>query len=243
MIKCYSKGKELELKVFKYPAGEVAYEIHGDPDKIVCWFENSDDILVMKMLTEHFICARIIFPYLPFGREDRRVDSTKSYGLQMFNAMFGNRIQTFDAHDQDSWSSSSNIRPHKLIVNKVLLDCKPDGIVFPDKGAAKRYEGLFEPVAYGKKERSILTGNIKGYTLNRIPEENKLLVIDDICDGGRTFIELGKLLPDKELYLYVSHGIFSKGFDELKKYYKHIYTTDSYKGERDNEFITEYGCL
>ena len=30
------------------------------------------------------------------------------------------------------------------------------------------------------------------------------------------------------LNLYVTHGIFSKGFDELTRWFDHIYTTDSF---------------
>ena len=44
-------------------------------------------------------------------------------------------------------------------------------------------------------------------------------MIDDICDGGRTFIECAKLLKAAgvgSMALYVSHGIFSKGLDPLE---------------------------
>jgi phosphoribosylpyrophosphate synthetase len=34
-----------------------------------------------------------------------------------------------------------------------------------------------------------------------------------------------------DLYLVVSHGIFSKGFKELKKHYKKIYTSDSWSND------------
>jgi len=56
--------------------------------------------------------------------------------------------------------------------------------------------------------------------------------VDDICDGGGTFIGLAKALKQKNagnLYLAVSHGIFSKGFNELNKHFTKIFTTDSFK--------------
>ena len=43
-----------------------------------------------------------------------------------------------------------------------------------------------------------------------------VLIVDDICDGGRTFIELAKELrhlTTGRIYLYVTHGIFSKGHE------------------------------
>jgi ribose-phosphate pyrophosphokinase len=51
------------------------------------------------------------------------------------------------------------------------------------------------------------------------------VIVDDICDGGRTFLEIAKTIRSKKrnisifgdkIYLVVTHGIFSAGFDELK---------------------------
>ena len=56
-------------------------------------------------------------------------------------------------------------------------------------------------------------------------------MVDDIFDGGRTFVELAKLILPMEperLELYVTHGIFSKGYDEITQYYDRIYTTNSF---------------
>lgn len=50
-------------------------------------------------------------------------------------------------------------------------------------------------------------------------------------DGGGTFTGLAKELRNKnagKLYLAVSHGIFSKGFDGLNDFEK-IFTTNSFK--------------
>jgi ribose-phosphate pyrophosphokinase len=50
-----------------------------------------------------------------------------------------------------------------------------------------------------------------------------------LLNGGGTFIGLAKELKNKnagKLYLAVSHGIFSKGFEELKCF-ERIFTTDS----------------
>jgi len=58
------------------------------------------------------------------------------------------------------------------------------------------------------------------------------LIVDDICDGGGTFLGLGEELKKKNagpLFLAISHGIFSKGFDELVKVYEQIFTTDSFR--------------
>ncbi len=61
------------------------------------------------------------------------------------------------------------------------------------------------------------------------------VVVDDICDGGATFIALAQVIkvaqPDTTIDLYVTHGIFSKGVDELLKYYGTIYTSNLMNNE------------
>jgi ribose-phosphate pyrophosphokinase len=57
------------------------------------------------------------------------------------------------------------------------------------------------------------------------------MFVDDIADGGYTFIELAKKLKERgvdKVYLVVSHGIFAKGFDNLKENIDHVYTSDSF---------------
>jgi ribose-phosphate pyrophosphokinase len=61
--------------------------------------------------------------------------------------------------------------------------------------------------------------------------------VDDICDGGYTFIELAKALEarlepyfgaDFKLDLWVSHGLFTKGYQDLSWHYDTIETTNSW---------------
>jgi len=58
-------------------------------------------------------------------------------------------------------------------------------------------------------------------------------LLEGIADGAGSFIfcvkELQKIKGYKNSYLIVTHGIFSKGFDELSKYFDGIYCTNSYK--------------
>ena len=63
-------------------------------------------------------------------------------------------------------------------------------------------------------------------------QNKKFLVVDDICDGGGTFIPISKKLNSefgvKNIDLFVTHGIFSKGVWELLDHYDNIITTDSF---------------
>lgn len=107
-------------------------------------------------------------------------------------------------------------------------------LVSPDAGAIKKTEKLaikfgFKGVVYANKTRNTRTGKISGVTVDRVTIDGepatinalygmKLLVVDDICDGGYTFTQLAEVLntfTPASLELYVTHGIFSKGLEPL----------------------------
>ena len=110
-------------------------------------------------------------------------------------------------------------------------------LVSPDKGARPRvldvadgvsaYRGRPVPVIQALKQRDPVTGALTSpQLLDSVPTGVPLLVVDDICDGGGTFIQLAELLRQHTnalLYLYVTHGIFSKGVDVLAGSYAKVF--------------------
>lgn len=113
-------------------------------------------------------------------------------------------------------------------------------LVSPDAGATHKIYKLAEQIGYKgdiitcSKERDFegkLTKCIVPFKAENVGKD--LIIIDDICDGGATFINIAKetrrLYGTKfKLYLIITHGIFSKGYKELSKYFDGIYTTNSY---------------
>ena len=112
-----------------------------------------------------------------------------------------------------------------------------------DAGGEKKIYDLVSEIdytgelAFGTKHRKVPTGEILSTSV-KLPNEyknKKFVLIDDICDGGRTFIELAKAIraeandPNIEIHLIVTHGIFSAGYEELSKHFKTIYCTNSVK--------------
>lgn len=61
---------------------------------------------------------------------------------------------------------------------------------------------------------------------------DSIMVVDDLCDGGATFLEEARYLkdkyPDKKLKLFVHHGLFTQGVNVLASYYDEIICTNSY---------------
>jgi ribose-phosphate pyrophosphokinase len=88
------------------------------------------------------------------------------------------------------------------------------------------------PTLTCEKVRDCRTGDIVGMDIDdeKLLNTDRVLLVDDICDGGRTFIEVAKLLHVvKEIHLYTTHGIYSKGTEVLRNAgIKRIF---NYKGE------------
>jgi ribose-phosphate pyrophosphokinase len=98
-----------------------------------------------------------------------------------------------------------------------------------------------EHIAFADKVRDTKTGRISGTSVSSELPKLPILVVDDICDGGRTFVELGKALAEvssQPRYLYVTHGIFSKGFEELDLYYERIFTAYNWNQSTINDKLT-----
>lgn len=232
-------------------AEEYEIVVHNVPD-VVELAQLADALNGHKLLHNR----RLFLQYLPYGRADRRFTKGDSHGLGVFikilATMAFTSIWTFDVHNEEEtsklmrWTGQTfaNMKPtHDPIdqINPVLtrmaktsgIELKDMAIVFPDKGAAKRYgPGTFRvPVLQGDKKRDEVTGGLRGFHIDpAVANFKAALIIDDICDGGGTFVglaeEIRKINPNIFLALYVSHGIFSKGMEPLEKVFNWVYTSD-----------------
>ena len=208
----------------------------------------SDDIMEMLLLVNSIrrnYVGRIksliaSIPYVPYARQDRVCDRGEACGIQvmanLINSCEFDKVYIYDPHSDVTPALINNcvvIEQYYAPSQKIPHD-RFTHIIAPDAGAVKKAMKLSRilklPLVVCEKERDVTTGDIVGM---RVPTDNILktastnpyvLVIDDICDGGRTFEEIGKRLSAASIDadLLVSHGIFSKGKDELEKYYKNI---------------------
>jgi hypothetical protein len=110
------------------------------------------------------------------------------------------------------------------------------GVIAPDGGAEKRAyrvaASLGVPLYHAWKSRSVATGQLTGFGIEPI-QPGRYLIVDDICDGGGTFIGLADVLdPNVEADLYVTHGLFTRGAQPLLDCFNRVYCTDSTLGEK-----------
>jgi ribose-phosphate pyrophosphokinase len=134
-----------------------------------------------------------------------------------------------------------DIYPTKKVENLYSLT-KSDVLCYPDKGAVTKYKTLYKHnYIFGEKVRDSSTGIITDYKIQGTIKGQKILIVDDICDGGMTFILLAdKLLSEGalEINLFVTHGIFSKGLACLKAAgIGRIFTNKGEAFERSNSIV------
>lgn len=221
----------------------LMFNVASAKEIVITWeFEGEDEFLQLMQLTSLLERVRknshkithLNVPYLPYARQDKDINNESCFALHVLVSFLRlySKVTTFDVHNPDFFKRLcyfENILPTNN-VKKIIAEHKADVLVLPDKGALARYGNLIDiPTYAADKIRDQSTGEIIDYRMDNKPPMNQVIVVqDDLCDGGRTFIDLAELLKPcspKSLILYVSHGIFSRGTKCLfDAGYSEIYT-------------------
>lgn len=203
----------------------------------------------LKRLLNEATSIELVIPYFPYARQDRVCVEGEALGA----AVMANFINNLDFAKVTIWDAHSEVSPALLnrVINVEQVDLlKRCGelnqrlstgeltLISPDAGASKKTIKIAETfngepeVIQAQKVRNLKTGEILKTEILGNVEGKKVLITDDICDGGRTFIELAKVLKNKgavEISLFITHGIFSKGLEVFEGLIDAIYTTDSFR--------------
>lgn len=197
----------------------------------------------------------IYLPYLPYSRQDRVVTPGDPVPMLLIANTLKyckvKKVKTDDVHSDRAVEMFElhGIELESLVPEKDFISFmstlpldRQIVLVQPDNGASSRVLKLQRKLGYEARrliftkvrdpESGAITGlDYEDYYKKAVQtgtyKPNALfVVIDDICDGGRTFTEIGKILKrdfqTAHKALFVTHGIFSKGFNELEEYYNTI---------------------
>jgi ribose-phosphate pyrophosphokinase len=236
---------------------EARISTFRDLELIIC---ANQDLLEMK--------AKSVSLYVPFllgSRSDRKfkeggINYLKKVICPIINLQNFSCVTVLDPHSDVSEACLNN---YSKINNFSLVKSALTGIdnkngaqnrivlVSPDGGALKKIYDVAEEfqipnIVTAMKHRDIKTGKITHTEvpdLSKYGEDNKFVIVDDICDGGRTFVELAKEIRKQnaisDIYLIVTHGIFSSGLDELSKHFTKIFTTNSVKDITEESIVNQ----
>lgn len=244
----------IELKKSSVWAGGEGHVQIGDCNAaeviIATRINSSVDLMELLLVTDALRemgteKIHVFIPYLPYARQDRIMQEGEAFSLRVFadiiNAQEYASVSVFDAHSDVGPAlirRCKNISNHAFI-GKVLEGKADYWLLSPDSGAFKKVAKLADALGYDGQvalcnKVRIKDGSIASVTITVDDFGGRdVCIIDDICDGGRTFIALAHEIRTRNagsINLIVSHGIFSYGEEPLKKGgVDHIYTTDSFK--------------
>ena len=235
-----------EPKFTTFPAGEEHVDISGiggyidEPIAIHAELKSSQDVMRLLLLRNALDGydatkgkpVKLFLEYIPYGRQDRLCNDGESFSLAimawLLNSCKFSEIVTADPHsdvtpaliDRLYIIKQHNIWRHHVKELGAMLVC-------PDAGAEKKILNFKKPYVMCRKVRDTKTGAIVKTEIEDFNKYKDYVIVDDICDGGRTFIEIAKTMLAKghtgKLHLCVTHGVFSKGLDELSKYFHSIW--------------------
>ena len=184
--------------------------------------------------------------YLMSMRMDRVMDFSRPYTLKIVVGILDNlgafSISVFCPHSEMSldlfkMTPVTLIRPNTLVYYGAN-HFRSYQMILPDTGAVKRYRSngdVPNNIIIGEKVRDVDTGKIVSIKIKN-PEAltgEPLLIQDDLCDRGGTFIGLAEAVkeinPEADINIFVCHMVNPKGIKNLSETFNHVWFTNSYK--------------
>lgn len=266
-------GIGIPLKQFVFPGGEVGISFDpnnashtvGVQAVISACLTSSNDIMSLFMLTDAVRRAfpglqilNLIMQYVPYARQDRVMVPGESLSIKVFcdliNSQNYNSVTIWDPHSDVTPALLNNcvVASQESILHYINFEKKLSEnavLVTPDAGAIKKgYAvaktlGITEVVRADKK-RDLVSGKITETEVYSGHIGNKnFLIVDDIGDGGYTFLELAKVLrplTNGKIILYVTHGIFSKGLEVFRGVIDEVWAANTFLKYPMNVELLEY---
>jgi len=203
--------------------------------------------------------------------ESGSINYIKTVISPIINSQGYHKVRVLDPHSDVIEACINNVRVtsnvefatsqiHSLVHNDgsgytSILDKL--SVVSPDAGSNKKIKNVMKVVTswnHGNKAtlincdktRELSTGKITGFEVfsNQV-EGRHCVIVDDICDGGGTFIGLAAKLKElgaEKVYLVVTHGIFSKGIEPLLETIDGVFCTDSFDHGIEHGKLTTIKC-
>jgi ribose-phosphate pyrophosphokinase len=255
-----SQGEE--YKQFQFGAGESHVQIVAKTTRRVeIMFRYTGDQSIIQLLLLNDALKRqgaevidLYIPYFPGARQDRVCNRGEALSVKVYadliNQQNFNQVFIFDPHSDVTAALLNKvqvIKNHQLIKEVISEMGEEVILISPDAGSNKK---IFElsvqlgglEVIRADKVRDVSNGQIIDTEVYCDDLAGKTcVIIDDICAGGRTFMELAKKLTAKncgKIYLIVSHyedvakeaDLRSSGIDA-------VFSTNSLKDIASSEFL------
>jgi ribose-phosphate pyrophosphokinase len=277
-LACPEKS-EIKFEPIKFPDGQQQVKIDTTDYYMMPYNYNNVLIktrLNNFLDVELLICAvaslrglgtqniNLYVPYFLGSRSDIKFEEGSNNYLKtvicpLINAIGFGQVTVLDAHSialENCLNNFNGENNHEFVKQALGYIASQDGFVLmsADGGGLKKIYKLAESINY---TGDIITcGKSRGVdgkiTRTEVPDfdlTKDIILVDDICDGGKTFTEIAKVIRERykkndsknhgKIYLIVTHGIFSKGYVDLMVYFDAVYCTNSYKHIENIEIIKQ----
>lgn len=252
----------MKYKRIRYPDGGIYAEITSFISPIITERINSyEDLFFIKSLKE--ICdyngydnVTLNIPCLFQQQHDRRFTDKQSFELKIvadfINSCKFKRVNVYHPHSDVSQIAIKKFKgiDNRKFVKKVLEDINTTPILLStDAGSYKWINKLadvleFPGEVYGaSKSRDLITHKLTQLIDRQDFEGRDILVLDDLCVFGGTFVGLAKLLRERnvgKLYLGVSHMTVQNPNKELETLYDKIYCVNTKYDSYDLSNLTVF---
>ena len=251
-------------KITTFPDGEKHVTINElnrrIPVSVYCRITCADDLFCLMQVADvlkrqEMIIDHLFIGYLMSMRCDRLFDINRPFSLKMvadiINGIGALQVGIVEPHSNVSLlkiKNSVGVMATMEFFYREIVKPNENNLdivaVLPDNGARSRYQPSSLPFIVCGKERDPETGKLLSFTVDAGETDCKdkdLVVLDDLCDGGGTFVGLAPKLRElepKSLSLLVTHAIQLEGIKKVAEAYDHVYITNSYKAW-ENESLPE----
>ncbi|MGR4051724.1 ribose-phosphate diphosphokinase [Kosakonia cowanii] len=261
-IELFIDNQNVKIEHGVFPDGAVWLKVTGELPTFaqlmrirVAAMRDMNDFMLLAQLVDavrhvtDVAVSHLQLAWLPWARQDRHMVAGDSFALKVFanqlNTLNFDKVFILDPHSDAAAAAINNCvaipQETCLLQSETLRRAIAQGelmLVAPDAGALKKIHNVAKATgaknyAILTKERDVASGNLTGFALVAGEVAGKdLLIVDDLCDAGGTFIGSAQVLREagaRSVSLYVTHGIFSKGVDNLlNNGIDAIYTTTSF---------------
>lgn len=218
---------------------------------------NGDDLLAVLLTAEALRHAsatsiELFITYLLGARMDRRIGVGEPFTLAVVaDCLRGkfDRIAVLDPHSDVACAllGADAVSPIDYVREAVTSIARVDALCAPDAGSSKKVEAYAAkigeyPIVQCLKHRDSKTGKLSDFRVVNDVVPERVLIVDDICDGGGTFVAVAEKLRArgaKWIGFYATHGIFSKGFEIPG--IDQIFTTTSYRKREEYHKVIVVG--
>jgi ribose-phosphate pyrophosphokinase len=249
----------------KYPDGGIYAEVSDFSNPVIIEkINNYEDLFFLMSLKS--VCdhndienVELIIPCMFQQQHDRRFQENQSSELKLMgnflNSLNFKKVSVFHPHSDVTEGVLNNCRiiDNSRFITKVLADINSTNLslLSTDGGSYKWINKLantikFEGDVYGASKARQFSTTKNEHSLVQLIEKmdfggKDVLVIDDLCVYGGTFVGLAKMLRVRNvgrLFLAYSHGTVPNPNKELETLYDGIYCTNSKYDSYDLKNLT-----